>query len=205
VNDIREQLRSRRRRPEPEPWRFPHVSEFLACQPVLAFDATLSHTGWVLLEVRYGLVHVLDRGTINPKTTRASFLETWDKATYLRDALTGVYSAVARHGYETVVEAPYVTGGGSRTESSLIAGLMIHQSRPRVIPVSAMHVSAVLLGNSRILSENRKKAIREAIIRLIPAAAGRDWNEHQRDGASVGLTYLHDEQKRRLALAREQT
>lgn len=197
---LRAQLRARKTRPVPDPWHFPGVMEFLAAQRVLAFDATLSHTGWVLLEVSSGKIHVLHRGIINPSTARRSFLETWDKATYLRDALTGVYTAVAGPDYQTAVEAPSV-GGGHRTESSLIAGLQVFQSRPAVVPVHVAHISKLFLGDGRVRSEDRKPAIREAVCRLIPDAASRKWNEHQRDAASVALTHLHDERKRRLALA----
>lgn len=204
-DSLRAQLRARRSRPAPDQWHFPAVTEFLACQPVLAFDATLSHTGWLLLEVSSGRIHVLHRGIINPVTERRSFLETWDKATYLRDALTGVYTTVAGIGrYVTAVEAPSV-GGGHRTESSLIAGLQVFQSRPGVVPVHVAHISKLLLGDGQVRSEDRKPAIRRAVSQLIPEAASRRWNEHQRDAAAVGLTHLHDEQQRRLALARGQS
>ena len=71
----------------------------------------------------------------SPVSSQTSYLGTWEKATYLRDALTGVYTRVAGRPYQTVVEAPYVVSGGHRTESSLIAGLMIYQTRPGVVPV----------------------------------------------------------------------
>jgi len=58
--------------------------------------------------------------------------------------------------------------------------------------ISATHVSAVLLGDARVRSAERKVAIREAVIRLCPEAAGRRWNEHIRDALATGLTYLHD-------------
>ena len=90
------------------------------------------------------------------------------------------------------VEAPSV-GGGYRTESSLVAGLTVYRLAPRkCVPVSATHVSAVLLGDPRIESKKRKGAIKEAVARYAPETAGRDWNEHERDALSVGLTRLYD-------------
>jgi hypothetical protein len=53
-------------------------------------------------------------------------------------------------------------------------------------------VSAVLLGDPKTKSEDRKAAIKEAVCRYIPEAAGRTWNEHTRDALSVGLTRLFD-------------
>ena len=58
--------------------------------------------------------------------------------------------------------------------------------------VSPTHVSAVLLGDPKIRSEQRKPAIKAAVARYVPETAGRDWNEHERDGLSVGLTRLYD-------------
>src|SRR5205823_1464066 len=93
---------------------------------------------------------------------------------------------------DVVVEAPSV-GGGSRTESSLIAGMLVWAELPGGCPaISATHVSAVLLGDPRVRSAERKKRIRAAVIGYCPGAAGRDWNEHERDALATGLAHLWD-------------
>jgi hypothetical protein len=197
---LREQLAGRRKRPAPPPWRFPLLSSFAPGQLVLALDATLSHCGWVLLYASEGQVIILGRGTISPVTERRSFLETWDKAARLREELDVLRTALEFREYRVAVEAPSV-GGGHRTESSLIAGTLVHLAWPDAVPVHVAHISALLTGDGRMASAQRKPAIRRAVSLLVPEAAGRTWNEHQRDAVAVGLTWLHDIQER----AREQS
>ncbi len=191
LDDVRGQLRERPKHGGPE-WHFPLPEEFAWDVRVLAFDATLSHTGWVLFELLGGRVIVRARGIINPVTELTGYRATWDKARHLK---AGLDTVILQHGGESVhrvVEAPSV-GGGSRTESSLIAGLLIWLDWPRAChDISATHVSAVLLGDPRVRSAERKKAIREAMGLLCPESAERGWNEHIRDALATGLTYLHD-------------
>jgi hypothetical protein len=145
--------------------------------------------------VASGKVLVNGRGTIKPKTDQTGYLSTWDKAALLRrelEQVIGKWTGMAGPKPHIVVEAPSV-GGGARTESSLIAGGLVWMLSPGpVTAVSATHVSAVLLNQPRIRSEDRKRAIKNAVIRLCPEAAGRTWDEHQRDAVATGLTYLHD-------------
>lgn len=192
LDDVRGELRERPKGTG-HAWHFPLIEEFAWDVRVLAFDATLSHTGWVLFEVLGGRIIIRYKGIINPVTVLTGYRATWDKARHLRSGLDMVISNHAT-GPEVhrVVEAPSV-GGGSRTESSLIAGLLIWLDWPRAChDVSATHVSAVLLGDPRVRSAERKKMIRSAVIALCPEAAQAGWNEHIRDALATGLTYLHD-------------
>jgi hypothetical protein len=195
IDEARASLRSRQRgQPQKEPWRQPTMRDFHWFDRVLAFDATLTNCGWVKFVVLPDKVDVIAKGTLRPKTAEVGYLGTWDKADRLRQEIDLVIGSHGRAtgGTTLVVEAPSV-GGGSRTESSLIAGMMVWSARPgwcRV--VSATHVSAVLLGDAKVRSAERKKLIREAVIALCPEAAGRGWNEHERDGLATGLTHLHD-------------
>ena len=202
ATDLRGQLAGRRKQRHlaVPPWQFPLLSSFAPDRTVLAFDATLSHCGWVLLTVSEGQVFIHGRSTISPVTERRSFLETWDKAARLREELDVLRTALEFRGYQVAVEAPSV-GGGHRTESSLIAGTLVHLAWPDVVPVHVAHISSLLTGDGRMASEQRKPAIRKAVSLLVPEAAGRTWNEHQRDAVAVGLTWLHDIQER----AREQS
>jgi hypothetical protein len=200
IDDSRALLRARAQKAEaaaPEPWRFPEPWEFRPNRYVLAFDATLTNCGWVVFAIILGEVTVLDKGTIRPKTDQKGYLETWDKADQLRSGIEALVNRWQRTDPEIliVVEAPSV-GGGSRTESSLIAGMLVWSGRrARCAVVSATHVSAVLLGDPRMKSALRKKAVKEAVIRLYPPAAGRDWNEHERDGLATGMVHLYDTRK----------
>jgi hypothetical protein len=198
IDDSRAALRARTAKAqaaEPEPWHFPNLSEFRRDQYVLAFDATLTNCGWVFFSVCFGMmVEVIAKGTVRPKTAEVGYLGTWDKADQLRSEVDGLVRRWRAADPQSliVVEAPSV-GGGSRTESSLIAGMLVWSGRrSECAVVSATHVSAVLLGDPKIKSAPRKKAVKEAVVRLYPPAAGRDWNEHERDSLATGLVHLYD-------------
>jgi hypothetical protein len=203
IDEARDRLRSRRTVQEAQPWQFPGIHDFLHYRRVLVFDATLTHIGWVLMEALPAGIRPIDKGIINLETDAAGYLGTWDKARQLRRALNSpAFGSCADGADAIVVEAPSV-GGGHRTESSLIAGLTIMlqwESRERdFCSVSATHVSAVLLGDARVRSAERKKLIRAAVIRLYPPARDRDWNEHIRDAFATGAVYLYDEKQKEAA------
>lgn len=201
LDDYRAQLRARTAKAEAaaaEPWHFPEPGEFHPNQYALAFDATLTNCGWACFAVILGQVTVLGKGTIRPKTTEVGYLATWDKADQLRQEVDALIAGwrQADPRMPVVVEAPSV-GGGSRTESSLIAGMLVWSGRRAgCAVVSATHVSAVLLGDPSMKSALRKKAVKDAVVRLYPPAAGRDWNEHERDSLATGLVHLHDLQRK---------
>lgn len=202
LDDSRALLRARAQKAEaaaPEPWRFPDALDFCPNRYVLVFDATLTNCGWVFFCVCMGAVIVAAKGTIRPKTTEAGYLGTWDKADQLRREIDQLITKWRGNDPRLllVVEAPSV-GGGSRTESSLIAGMLVWSGRSSWCHVvSATHVSAVLLGDPRMKSAPRKKAVKDAVVRLYPAAAGRNWNEHERDALATGLVHLYDIDQRR--------
>lgn len=187
IDEARTRLRSREG--QGEPWRAPEPGDLAADCPVLTWDATLSHCGWAVIQARDWGIQVYARGCINPVTELTGYMGTWDKARQLRSEIET--NLIRFPDVHRVIEAPAVHG--SRTESSLIAGMLIwHDDPRRTTVVSATHVSAVLLGDPKVRSSERKKRIREAVIRLVPEAAGRGWNEHQRDAVATGLTYLYD-------------
>ena len=194
IDEARSQLQGRARKQQ-KPWSFPDPrTALLQHHRVLVFDGTLTNAGWVFMEnVRDG-INVIDKGTLRPETTLTGYEETWEKALQLDRLLSsGFFESYARSADSIVVEAPAVKG--FRIESSLIAGLviMLHFQGCRIWSVSATHVSAVLLNNPKVVSAQRKPLIRDAVIRLYPGAAGRDWNEHERDGLATGAVHLFDE------------
>lgn len=198
TEELRGQLQARRRRPALSVWHAPLIRHFRSHTRVQAFDATLSHTGWVVAERIEDKVLVHYRGTIHLTTNLTGYLSTWEKARLLRDRAREVldlYGAAA----EKVVEAPAVAG--NRLESSLIAGLLLwlETMEPTGLgcgQISAQHVSAVLCGNARMKSAERKKAVKEACAFYVPESAGRGWNEHERDALALALTHLHDQRRR---------
>lgn len=195
VDHLRGQLQARRKAPAAPAWHPPQLSDFQPYTTVLAFDATLSHCGWVLMTAGLERIEIHDKGTINISTELTSYLGTWEKARQLKERLGRIYVCASGRTNRIALEAPLAAGVGSRSESSLIAGMLVvmrHEKTHHVQVVSASHVSAVLLGDHKVKSAERKKRIRAEVIRLIPEAAGRSWNEHERDGAATGLTDLYD-------------
>lgn len=172
-------------------WVPPVRDDFAYHRKVLAFDAALRNTGWVILvnTRNYG-PGCLAHGTIRLTTEERSYLATWDLAWQLRKAVFDVIQEAGTD-FDIVVEAPSV-GGGHRTESSLVAGLQVWQQgqehRKIVVPVAADHVSTVLCGNRR----HDKKEIAAAVAKWIPGSERRDWTEHERDAAAAGLANLYD-------------
>lgn len=197
MDELATQLKGKKsKKKAPRTWTLPILGDLQQNRTVLAFDASLSNVGWVLLWIVHGQVLVMAKGTIKPKTRLTGFLESWDKAEILLGELKDLAYHFASAEY-IAVEAPSV-GGGHRTESSLIAGLMVwlNSLSFKRRAVVATHVSAVMLGNARIPTEHRKQAVREALARYIPGSEGRSWNEHERDAALIALTVLWDEANR---------
>lgn len=194
VEDTRERLRTARKAaPQRPAWTPPDLTDFRPDVRVLAFDASLANVGWVVFYVADRVV-VEGHGTIRPKSPDDGYMGTWQRAWHLKKRLweEGLVLRYMRDpAVQKAVEAPIV-GGGHRRESSLIAGMTVWMESEPCAVISPTHVSAVLLGNPKILSRDRKPAIKAAVCCYVPEAAGRDWNEHERDGLSVGLTRLFD-------------
>jgi len=191
--DAREQLRARRTAPARPPWHPPKVTDFLPHLRMLAWDASLANIGWVLFQVT-SRVEVEAHATIHPRQFSDGYMGTWERMKGLQEALWDHPHLIRWMQDPEVlkaVEAPLV-GHGHRAESSLVAGGVVWGECEACAVVSATHVSAVMLGKPKMLSAERKPAIKAAVLRLVPEAATRGWDEHQRDAMSVGLTRLHD-------------
>lgn len=194
MTDIMDQLEAQlasgqRRKPA---WQPPVLDDFAPLVCVTAFDGSLGNAGWVRLDVGAEWVNVKGRGTIRPYTELTGYRGTWDRAIQLERELGEIGTEFALADY-IAVEAPMVAGG-HRTESSLIAGLMVWRLAlpSRRLDVGATHVSHVLLGNAKVPAERRKGEIKAAVARYIPGSASRAWNEHERDAAAIALTVLWD-------------
>lgn len=177
-------------RKEPEPFIPPRI-RIPREVSILAVDGALVHTGMVRMIFRPDseAIHIPDHETITLGTREESFLGTWDLAAQLSQRLGEEYSWRGRHCDWVVIEAPSV-GGGKRTESSLIAGLVTYLLMPasKIRTVSAQHASKILCGNAA----HDKKEITEAVLRYIPGCTGQGWSQHQRDAAAIGITHIID-------------
>lgn len=195
TEEARARLRETRRTAAPRrpSWSPPAVCDFARGRRVLAFDASLSNTGWVLFIITDREVVVERKGTIRPGCAGNGYLGTWQRAGILRGELYRedlVYPCMRNPEVLKAVEAPPVGVGMHRTESSLMAGAVVWMECDECEDISPVRVSRVLLGDARIRSDGRKPAVRKAVARYVPAAAGRTWNEHERDALSVGLVRL---------------
>lgn len=190
----RDRLRAGRTAPAKPPWHPPAITDFLPGARTLAWDASLANAGWVLFQVSDRRVEVEAHGTIHPRQSLDGYMGTWQRMRDLRDTLWDhphLIRWMHDPGILKALEAPLV-GGGFRKESSLIAGGVVWGESESCAALVPTHVSAVMLGDPRIRSTGRKAAIKAAVLRYVPEAASRGWDEHQRDGLSVGLTRLYD-------------
>lgn len=173
----------------PAAWEPPGTDDFAEGVPVLAYDGSLSATGWACI-ARWGSLFVLHgHGTLRVVTELTGFRGTYDKAYRMSPLIENVYisQVTTRRDTITAWEAPPVIG--HRTESTLIAGYLVYQAcSGRGFAVAANHASKVLTGGPR----HDKKEIAAAVARYVPEALNRNWSEHSRDALAIALTVLWD-------------
>src|SRR6516164_5273688 len=190
-DELREQVAGQLDRRD-EPWAPPELDDFRRCK-VLAFDPSLSATGWVHLRVsRIGAAHrisVLARGTLRIRTAETGYMATYERASRLRCLVDEVVCREQHYNWPSVIawEAPAVRG--HRLESSLIAGLQVYEASHRAgTVISANHASSLLCGNPL----HDKQEIAAAVLRYVPGSDARTWNQHERDAAAIALAYSLD-------------
>lgn len=185
-------------------WRPPQPKDF-AYGEVLAFDQTLSHTGWVALahDDDDGL-RLWATGMIEPCTDLTSHEGTYAKAEALERGIQEVvdYYSFFR-GLRIVYERPAMVG--KRIESALMAGREVHRaSEGYAIAVANQHAKKVIVGRAGSRFDPVTKAhVKEAVERIVTPPSIRrlhPWNEHTRDAVMLALTFLYDlKQKERAA------
>jgi len=190
-DELREQVAGQLDRRD-EPWAPPELDDFRRCK-VLAFDPSLSATGWVHLRVsRIGAAHrisVLARGTLRIRTAETGYMATYERASRLRCLVDEVVWREQHYNWPSVIawEAPAVRG--HRLESSLIAGLQVYEASHRAgTVISANHASSLLCGNPL----HDKQEIAAAVLRYVSGSDARTWNQHERDAAAIALAYSLD-------------
>lgn len=175
----------------------PLVLDDLAQGSVLAFDQSLSATGWVTMFNGIGGVVVTGAGTLanmgdplkgNARTlARSHELRTQVESLVWQIPPAETFSA-------RVFESPPSAGRSVRPESSLLAAHVLGSVfRPESLTmIQAQHVKKIITGNGNAKKPEVKKALMAMtwIVGLFMVT-----NEHQRDALSLALTYLADQKE----------
>lgn len=172
----------------PDPARFRHGSVF-------ALDQTLSHTGYTLVQSDHTGLWVRMGDVLDVKTDRKGFEETYHKAEQLAPRLNGLLFSATYWATDIVHEMPSVQG--YRTESSLIAGLLIRQAakdHARGVPVHTVSNQTMKTLLCPPGKRDEKKHVKAAVEALIPKdrRTTHRWNEHVHDAVALALTHLYD-------------
>ena len=158
---------------------------------VLAFDQSITATGWIRLISGRGGLHVIEVGSIScppdgyPKGHAGTLL----RAEYVAKEMASILRRVPV--LDVVHELPAVGGRMARPESSLLAALALRIEARRqghgVHIVQNQHSKKVLVGNG-----NASKSEWHAGISKFTYSGPKPTNEGQRDAFCLGLTFLLD-------------
>ena len=178
-----------RERREPKPWVRPEFDpSFIG--PVLAFDQSLSRTGWALMDCLHPYVH--DRGLLTTSPGDETSIEgSLVRATALEEEIDHLVWRLDAPGLMIAHEAPAVAGW--RTDSSLLVALAIRIiARRRKLPlhmVYAQHAKRRMTGNANADKPEVKVALEE----MWPHLKGtRPWNNDIRDAVLIGILALEE-------------
>jgi hypothetical protein len=195
--ELRDRLAASQLVSYPRRWSAPQTADFRPVR-VLAFDPSLSATGWVRLKVSRRFrdctqITVQAKGTLRVRVLADGYLGTYEKASRMKGLIeeTVWREQDLRHPPLVAWEAPAVRG--HRLESSLIAGFLVYEASHRAgSAISANHASWQLTGSSA----HDKHEIAQAVARYVPSSAGRLWNQHERDALAIALSVSLDAPER---------
>lgn len=202
-DDIRAKVVAQRTRPTKKEWTPPEREVFVRrARKILAFDQTVNHTGWAVLETVTpdegddGRIVVRATGILEPpKDTLAGNEATLVRADWMLDNIASMMShfSAPYHGIERVVyEMPIAAGGYNRPESILLGALAVRRAADRYgLPVVAMSntsMKALLLPREQ---RAEKKYVGRAVEGLLDHREKGPWNEHIKDSVALGLTYIY--------------
>jgi len=181
-------------------WKRPGVDEF-AEGSVLAFDQTFAKTGWCILTVYDGFLHIVAKGVLKePPSQFRGFEDTLMRALWMSDRITTVVVEYVMRQSSMVPQPPVIVHEmpavkGYRPESSLLAALAVRQAAARhdlgVFMQSNSHMRTVMTppGSDR----QSKVPLREAANHYLDTSKG--WNQDERDALLLGLTHLYDRKR----------
>ena len=174
-----------------EEWTPPQGTDFKPVK-VLAFDPSLSATGWVHLKVSWVYIsaeplvriRLFDKGTLRVRSAERGYLGTYDRASRMLALIQETVWREVDVRFPSLIahEAPAVRG--HRLESSLIAGFCVYEVSGRTsVTVSANHASWLLTGNPA----HDKHEIAAAVARYVDGTTERTWNQNERDALAIAL------------------
>ena len=209
TEEILERIRASSRpvaRKQKKEWVRPTPDDFDSGS-VLAFDPSLTNTGWVMLVRPLPLaskVVALFTGVCSPPPTDLGS----DAMTLWRAHQIGllIHQVVGDYGVGRVsaIAHEMPTTSGQRMESSLMASREVQRAALTLCPdiplspVYVRHIHATLLPPEQRGKAHTKAHTKEAVLRYVDISmlpAGSKLNEHVYDGMSVGLTHLYDQKR----------
>jgi len=196
-DELREQVAASQLITRAPAWAAPVPADFRPVE-VIAFDPSLTSAGWAFLRVSRRTetgtrLVLLSKGTLRVSTAQDGYLGTYEKASRMKALIEETLWREIdwRRPPAIAWEAPAVRG--HRLESSLIAGYLVYEASHRAgLAVSANHASWQLTGSPL----HDKRQIAAAVARYFPSAAGRTWNEHERDAMAIALSVSLDAPER---------
>jgi Holliday junction resolvasome RuvABC endonuclease subunit len=199
-----DELRARVKEPKPgkkKVWVAPYAFDF-GFGRALAFDQTLTKTGWVLLGYDQACdgLGIYAGGVLVPEVHYRldGFERTFAKAEVLAekiDRVVGRFAETEARPDVIVHEMPAVRG--HRLESSLMAAREIRRVAKSydipVVMVNRQAAYALLTGDRH----NQKRAMTRVVTRLVPAFMRETerWTQDVHDAAGLALTWLHGRER----------
>lgn len=134
---------------------------------IIAFDQSLSDTGWALIQGN----EILEVGNIRPKTELTGHAGNLEKAEILHYEACCLFDRLNGYAYpKLVIELPPVGNRMMRPESSLLAALAVRLAYPIIdgcVMVGAQKAKKRITGTANAT----KKMVREGVLALNPAVS----------------------------------
>jgi hypothetical protein len=181
-SELREKIAESKKPRKVKAKRQPATREELSFGKILAFDQTLTNTGFAHIDhSEQGLW--VQTEMYQQFTDDAGHMGSLDKFKMLHDCLADSHWAGTF--LPVIFETPPVQG--YRIESSLMAAGALILVFPNTIPISNQHAKSVIVANHMAT----KAQVGAAVNNLVTDHLG-PWNEHTRDAVMLGLAYLYD-------------
>lgn len=183
------------RKPSKKVWKPPALTDF-AHGRVLAFDQTLTKTGFSVVVSDYEGLHITEGNVLRPsdRSDLSSFELTLHKAASLGSQLEALMMMLGGTVDLAIHEMPSVHG--YRVESSLMAAREVRRAaglaRVKVAMVQNQSMRALLNPPEE---RGPKKYVKSAIESLIPQDRrhAKSWNQDVADSVGLALTYFHQQ------------
>lgn len=166
---------------------------------VLAFDQTFSKTGWCFVIVTDGVIEVRAKGFIQepPIPDLKGFEDILQRSEWMYGRILDVIVDTMRDTYDIAVvhEAPVLHA--MRVEASLLGGFAVRLATRRAMSraphiVENRRMLGLLVPPDERYNQTGKGHITRALLPYVDTRKG--WNEHNRDGLALALTYLYDKE-----------